>query len=311
VGTVQQRFEIERPLAAVYDALSQPQAILESLPGVITVNRLSEDKYRVTTTRGATEVDVEITSRVPPRHIDWRTADGAWSGSVDLESLASNRTAVAVAADGSSAGDRAASASTVHEALQALKRTLQQPQVEVSVGGASARSWAGSDHVRRYASEWRETAQSALARPTEFPFKLMRTLSRQMDRIWGDVMAGTPISRLPHMLPGLPWHPDVEVCEQDDQVRVCIDVPGIDEAHLQVEIDRGTLVVRGERQDERASDPGRRRTELHYGAFTRRIPLPEGIDSDSARAVLRNGVLEVRIPLHRREPHRVPVQHTG
>jgi HSP20 family molecular chaperone IbpA len=50
---------------------------------------------------------------------------------------------------------------------------------------------------------------------------------------------------------------------------------------------------------------------LHYGSFTRRIPLPDGIDADSARALLRNGVLEIRIARHRREPRRVPVQHAG
>ena len=39
--------------------------------------------------------------------------------------------------------------------------------------------------------------------------------------------------------------------------------------------------------------------------------LPEGIDADGAQATLRNGVLEIHIPLHRREPRRVPVQHVS
>ena len=128
--------------------------------------------------------------------------------------------------------------------------------------------------------------------------------------MWGDVLHATPVARLPHMVPGLPWHPDVEVCEQDDQVRVCIDVPGVEESNLQVDIDEGWLTVRGERQDARAHEGGNRRSELHYGSFTRRIALPDGVDPDAARAVLRNGVLEVRIPMHRKAPKRVPVQHT-
>jgi HSP20 family protein len=112
-------------------------------------------------------------------------------------------------------------------------------------------------------------------------------------------------------MPGFGWHPNAEICERDDQVRVCIDVPGVDESNLQVEIHNGYLTVRGERQDDRGNDGGRARSELHYGAFDRRIPLPEGVDADLAKAILRNGVLEVRIPLHRPEVRRVPVQHAS
>jgi HSP20 family protein len=132
-----------------------------------------------------------------------------------------------------------------------------------------------------------------------------------MDRLWEQMWRGTPIARLPHIVPGLALNPSVEVCERDDQVRVCIDVPGVDESHLQVEIQNGDLTIRGERQDERGDDGGHRRSELHYGSFTRRIPLPDGIDVGSAKAILRNGVLEIRIPLQRREAHRVPVQHAS
>ena len=138
-----------------------------------------------------------------------------------------------------------------------------------------------------------------------------------MDRLWDQVWRGTPVGRLPQMMPnlqslsgipGISWSPSVEVCEKDDQVRICIDVPGVNESQLQVQIDQGALTIRGERHDERSEEGGRRRSEVHYGAFTRRIPLPDGIDADKAQATLRNGVLEIRIPLQRREPRRVPVQ---
>jgi HSP20 family protein len=197
--------------------------------------------------------------------------------------------------------------------LQALKRTLQSREIRVSnaQSTAYAGAYSGSTSARRYASDWRDVTRSAFAR-ADNPFALMRTLTRQADRVWEQLWRGTPMARLPHVVPSLlPWNPNVEVCEQDDQVRVCIDVPGVDESQLNVEIDDGFLVVRGDRQDERATEPGQRRSELHYGAFTRRIPLPEGVDGDAARAILRNGVLEVRIPRHRREPRRVPVQHAS
>ena len=224
---------------------------------------------------------------------------------VALEPLGAERTAVAIAAESASAASPPEGA--VPDAVQDLRRALQF--VSLRIGSAAERGGFAGGSARRYASEWRDAAQSALSRPTEFPFKVMRTISRQMDRVWGDVWRGTPLSRLPQIVPGLPWNPDVEVCEQDDQVRVCMDVPGVDETQLQVEIDEGALLVRGERQDERGGDGRFRRSELHYGSFVRRIPLPDGVDADGARAILRNGVLEVRIPFHRPEPKRVPVQH--
>ena len=311
---IQQRFEVERPLAAVYETLAQPQLVLESLPTVTRVTRESDELYRIVAgeVNAPAEIELQLTARVPLRRIEWRTRDGMWSGTLELEPIGPERTAVNVAAEASGAAEVASPApSAVHDALQALKRALQSPQILVSAASDQGRGWSGSMNARRYASEWRETAQSALTHPTEFPLKLVRTLTRQMDRMWGEVMSGSPITRLPQLVPGLPWNPSIEVSEQDDQICVCIDVPGVDESNLQVEIDTGALTVRGERQDERATDPGKRRSEFHYGSFTRRIPLPDGVDSEGARAVLRNGVLEIRIPMHRREPRRVPVQHAG
>ena len=309
MGTLQQRFEVERPVSEVYDQFARPDFILQSLPGVSGAARETDDVFRLTTgtaAGAARDLEIMVTSRTPYRRIEWRAAAGAWLGAVEVEPLGADRTAVTITAEtvGASA---ALPESVVYDGVEAIKRALQLPRVRVNTGAGAGRAESGAG--RRYASEWRDTARSAITRPVEFPFALMRTISRQMDRVWGDVLRASPISRLPQIVPGLPWNPSVEVCEQNEQVRVCIDVPGIAESDLQVEIDDGYLTVRGERPDERRSDPGHRRSELHYGAFTRRIPMPEGIDSESARAVLRNGVLEIRIPVRRKAPRRIPVQH--
>lgn len=314
MGPIEQKFEVERPIAAIYEAISRPLEVLESLPIVTGVHQVTEDVYRITVGRPeqSQEVELQLTSRLDLRRVEWRTSDGAWSGAIQLEAVGPGRTAVGVHAE-AAPGTQGESvpATVVHDTVHALKRALQLPQVRIShaATGATDERYFGST-ARRYASEWR-TGRSAFMRPTEFPFALMRTISREMDRLWDQVWHGTPIARLPQLIPGLPWNPDVEVCEQDDQVRVRIDVPGVDASHVNVEIAEGTLTVRGERQDERGDEDGQRRSELHYGSFTRRIPLPDGVDSDAASAVLRNGVLEIRIPLHRREPRRVPVLPLG
>jgi HSP20 family protein len=316
MGTVQQRFEVDQPASAVYEALSAPDEILQKMPGVTGVARTSPDVYRVIfgAAESPRQVDLQLTKHPELRRVEWRTVDGVWSGAVTAEPIGPARSAVGVHAESIPTETESPPPSLIHEALQVFKRVLQSREIRVSHGSSGARP-AGGRHAgadtRGLASEWRSVARSAFSRPTEYPFALMRTVSRQVDRLWGEMWRGTPIARLPHMVPGLQWNPDVEVCEQDDHVRVCIDVPGVDESNLQVEVDEGYLTIRGDRQDERATDPGQRRSEFHYGAFTRRIPLPDGIDPDAARAVLRNGVLEVRIALHRREPRKVPVQHAS
>jgi HSP20 family protein len=312
MGTVQQRFEVEQPVGAVYDAVARPHAILQRFPNVTGVTRVSDDLYRIVIgpVDAPREIDVQLTRNEHLRRVEWRTTDSTWSGAVTLEPIGPARTAVGVHAE-SITEDALPAPSVVHEALQAFKRALQSQEVRISrpeTDTSESRDWSSA---RQHASDWREAARAAFVRPTEYPFALARTLSHQMDRLWEQMWRGTPIARLPHIVPGLAWNPSVEVCEREDQVRVRIDVPGVDESHLQVEIQGGHLTVRGERQDERGDDGGHRRSELHYGSFSRRIPLPEGIDVDSAKAILRNGVLEIRIPLQRREARRVPVQHAS
>jgi HSP20 family protein len=312
MGTIQQRFEIDHPSSAVYDEISRPQNVLEHLPGVLAVNRIADDAYKLTLTaaEGARELDLHITRSPELRRIEWRTLEPAWSGAVTLEAIGPARTAVGVHAESTSEG-LAPSPSTVHDILQAFKHALQAQQVRVSRGEDETLAGRQARSSRRYASDWREAARSAFTHPTHYPFTLARTLAEQMERVWEQMWRGTPVARLPHFMPALGSHPKVEVCERHDQVRICVDVPGVDESQLSVEIQDGCLTIRGERQDDRGDDGGRRRSEFNYGSFTRRVPLPEGVNGDAAKAILRNGVLEIRIPIERREPRRVPVQHAS
>jgi HSP20 family protein len=317
--TIQERFEVERPVGVVYEALTNPEDLLRALPGLARVARVSDDVYRVAVSRGdmLREAELMVSGKIPAQRAEWHLANDTWSAAFDLEPVGPARTAVSISAQGvPSIEGEAPTQAILQRGLDAFKTALRAPHVRIH---------SGEDYLagaRRFASDWRgmRLENSPFARPIEYPFRLMQGFSRQMDRLWDQVWRGTPVARLPQMMPnlqslsgipGISYSPNVEVCEKDDQVRICIDVPGVDESNLQVQIDQGALTIRGERHDERPEERGNRRSEFHYGAFTRRVPLPEGIDADGAQATLRNGVLEIRIPLHRREPRRVPVQHVS
>lgn len=92
-----------------------------------------------------------------------------------------------------------------------------------------------------------------------------------------------------------------DVYQQEDQLIVAIEVPGIDESMLEVSIDRFVLTIEGRRAPACVT-PGRayHRRERAAGSFRRDISLPVCVGDHMARFVdtkLRDGVFEVRIPL--------------
>ncbi len=133
---------------------------------------------------------------------------------------------------------------------------------------------------------------------TMSPFAMMRRLSEEMDRAFGSsfgLWRGM----------GQEYLPPVEIREEDNNLVVCADVPGINKEDIRVEATQDGLVIEGERKrEEREVRGGVQRSERMYGHFYRLIPLPEGADVDKASAQFKDGVLEVRVPLPEQEQKR-------
>lgn len=91
--------------------------------------------------------------------------------------------------------------------------------------------------------------------------------------------------------------PSTDITEDDKQIRVSVELPGMDEKDVQVSLANDELVIRGEKKTE-TEDKGKDwyRSERSYGSFHRAIALPEGIDSNKADAAFKKGVLTVTIP---------------
>ncbi|MFN7997230.1 MAG: Hsp20/alpha crystallin family protein [Bryobacteraceae bacterium] len=137
------------------------------------------------------------------------------------------------------------------------------------------------------------------------PFGLMRRLSEEMDRAFGT-------SRGLGREMGSFW-PAVEVKEQNGNLIVCADLPGINKDDIKVEVQHEALVIHGERKQEHAENQGGwRRSERSYGEFYRTIPLPDGVDAERAQAQFKDGVLEVRVPLpesqQRNKSRQIPIK---
>jgi HSP20 family protein len=93
------------------------------------------------------------------------------------------------------------------------------------------------------------------------------------------------------------FSPAAEVVRDGEDALVRLELPGVDvEKDINVEVDKGQLVIHGERRDERSEEKeGRTLSEVRYGSFRRSFKLPAHISGDAISASYDAGVLTVRI----------------
>lgn len=108
------------------------------------------------------------------------------------------------------------------------------------------------------------------------------------------------------------WTPPVTVVRGPKELLVCVDLPGVQRERTQVTVSPTAITVAGQR-----TAPGEARSgaitqvaEAPTGAFARAIPLPPGVTAGEVRAQLKDGVLELRVPLPdtTADPTRITVQ---
>jgi HSP20 family protein len=122
------------------------------------------------------------------------------------------------------------------------------------------------------------------------PFAEITDLRRRFDRLFDD------LGRQRHDS----WSPAIDVLRQDGRLTVRADLPGITPEEVKIEVEDGVLTVSGEheeRRSEKDDDGGYVRRERRFGAFSRSIVLPSGVDAQAIKAETRDGVVEVTIPV--------------
>jgi HSP20 family protein len=90
--------------------------------------------------------------------------------------------------------------------------------------------------------------------------------------------------------------PPVDIYEDEHNITLKVDVPGIDEKDIDVRIEGNTLTVHGERKIEKEEkEENFRRVERQYGEFTRSFTLPSSVDPGQVNANYDNGVLKIAL----------------
>lgn len=92
------------------------------------------------------------------------------------------------------------------------------------------------------------------------------------------------------------WVPAVDAWETEDEVVYALDLPGIPEDKISVELDDNALTVTAEREQTSETSSDRfHRVERRFGTFSRTLGLPHGVREDQIKAEYRNGVLELHV----------------
>jgi HSP20 family protein len=131
------------------------------------------------------------------------------------------------------------------------------------------------------------------------------------DRMFDDWARLMPMRR--------PWFPSRDVIGDDlirvDEYRdgqdlvIRAELPGIDpDKDVELSVADGMLTIQAERREEqRKEEKGHRRRELHYGSFSRSLPLPGGVKGTDVTASYKDGILEIRVPAPKESSTRVPI----
>jgi HSP20 family protein len=107
------------------------------------------------------------------------------------------------------------------------------------------------------------------------------------------------------------WIPALDLIDNETQVMVQAEMPGMAAKDIHVSIRGSMLTLSGEKDElkEENGDSFFSISERRFGSFQRTIGLPERSDAEGVTAELSNGVLTVRIPKHSAtKPKHVPVK---
>jgi HSP20 family protein len=123
------------------------------------------------------------------------------------------------------------------------------------------------------------------------PFRDLLNLQSQVNRLFQDFGRGSD-----ELMTGGTFVPPVDIYEDEHSITLKLEVPGINEKDIDVQLENNTLTVRGERKFEtEEKEENFHRVERRYGSFARSFTLPNTVDPENVEANYENGLLKIRL----------------
>ena len=123
------------------------------------------------------------------------------------------------------------------------------------------------------------------------PFRELNLLQDRMNRLFQDYGP-----RGEQELTAGNFAPPVDIYEDEHNITVKAELPGIDPKDVDVRVENNTLTIKGERKFEKEEkEENFHRIERRYGSFVRSFTLPNTVDTDNVKAEYENGVLKIQL----------------
>jgi HSP20 family protein len=143
---------------------------------------------------------------------------------------------------------------------------------------------------------WNRKKQSNIQPALQHP---VSTLHREVDRLFDNFFNGFD------RFPTLPFReerlseftPKINVSENDREIEVTVEAPGMDENDVEVNLRDDVLTIKGEkRQEKEEKEKEYYHVERSYGSFYRSLQIPCEVEQDHVKAAFKKGVLKIHLP---------------
>lgn len=133
------------------------------------------------------------------------------------------------------------------------------------------------------------------------PLRELLAMQEKMNRLLEGVVEHHPLSQ--EIGVDL-WEPAADIRETGEEIRVDVDLPGVDQQDMEISLHQGVLEIRGERRAPPPPDGETcTRRERRYGRFARTFLLTAPIQAERITATVDRGVLTIRLPVAVEKSH--------
>jgi len=123
------------------------------------------------------------------------------------------------------------------------------------------------------------------------PFRDLAQLQDRVNRIFQESAAGREEG-----LTTTSFVPPVDIYENEQNIVLKLEVPGVEQKDLDIRIENNTITIRGERKFEKETkEENYHRVERRYGSFQRSFGLPNTVNPENVTAGYDNGILTVTL----------------
>lgn len=127
------------------------------------------------------------------------------------------------------------------------------------------------------------------------PMRDMFSLRHQMNHLFDDVFK--PVVRGDSRLSMRDWNPRVDIYDNDENIVIKAELPGIDRKDIVIDVKDGVLTLKGERSfDNEIKEEKYYCRERTFGKFERVFRLPAKVDPEKISADYKDGILKIDIP---------------